>query len=647
MYLVVNSNLEFKDSLLHIQAALQELPKIFGLDETKFAKGFFPYKFNTPENQDYVGVIPPISSFEPQMMSCKKREEFLKWYEEQKDLEYNFKDELVKYCISDVDILAKSLEVYISEAMNMNKGLNPLECVTIASYAMKVYRSIHMPEKLLAVLNHEEIEFAKQAFHGGRTDVRTMLKFYTEKDVQEGVYAKYQDVQSLYPTVQFYKPLPVGVPKIHKFTVSPPLSDINNWFGLVKCDIEPSQYIHHPVLLTKEDKLMATLDPLKEVVITTPELHAALNAGYTLTRVYEYHEYEQSTDLFKSYIRNYLKIKIECGGMPKYIKNDQDWDEFHKYHLQNLGIDLEREKMSKNSGKKQLAKMMLNSLWGKFAENRVYLKHMKIDQSKSSSKTTYECLENLVMANEVELHSERQVSPGNFMMIIKPLNKKYDRNRAMKTNLTLASFVTSWGALTLWEEMNKLGDRVLYHDTDSIVYEHNPSLYNIPEGRYLGEWEDETGGSPIVKFVSIGPKTYSYAYLGNSEILTDANLDKHNDLGNDTWINETQNILTPLVYKSKCKGFTLNAYNSMQINFKSMQELLLGTRDRLKSTNLQFTWSVYNGIRSYYENKFMAFTYDKGVINKSDFKVYPYGYDRFIQIGEIHNQNLVKQRRRY
>lgn len=57
---------------------------------------------------------------------------------------------------------------------------------------------------------------------------------------------------------------------------------------------------------------------------------------------------------------------------------------------------------------------------------------------------------------------------------------------------------------------DKLGARVLYHDTDSIIYENRLGAFNIPDGRYLGEWECETGGSPIIKFVSIGPKCYAY-----------------------------------------------------------------------------------------------------------------------------------------
>lgn len=57
--------------------------------------------------------------------------------------------------------------------------------------------------------------------------------------------------------------------------------------------------------------------------------------------------------------------------------------------------------------------------------------------------------------------------------------------------------ITSWARVVLTEQLLKLGDRVLYHDTDSIVYEHRPGEYDIPEGYYLGEWEDETPGKVI------------------------------------------------------------------------------------------------------------------------------------------------------
>lgn len=44
---------------------------------------------------------------------------------------------------------------------------------------------------------------------------------------------------------------------------------------------------------------------------------------------------------------------------------------------------------------------------------------------------------------------------------------------------------------SFWEQLNRLGDRVLMNDTDSIIYVFDPKEYNIPEGSMLGDWEIE------------------------------------------------------------------------------------------------------------------------------------------------------------
>lgn len=56
----------------------------------------------------------------------------------------------------------------------------------------------------------------------------------------------------------------------------------------------------------------------------------------------------------------------------------------------------------------------------------------------------------------------------------------------MKTNIFLASFTTSWARLHLYDVLDRLGDRVVYHDTDSVVYISRPGEYNPPLGDYLG-----------------------------------------------------------------------------------------------------------------------------------------------------------------
>ena len=39
-----------------------------------------------------------------------------------------------------------------------------------------------------------------------------------------------------------------------------------------------------------------------------------------------------------------------------------------------------------------------------------------------------------------------------------------------KTNVVVASFCTAWARLKLWFAMHNLWTRVLYHDTDSIIF---------------------------------------------------------------------------------------------------------------------------------------------------------------------------------
>lgn len=665
MGLNIGKYLSFRDSLLHIARPLAEFPSIFGLDQNKFKKGFFPYLFNKPENMDYCeNKIPDIKYFEPDMMSGENRKKFLKWHATQRAhrVLYNFKNELVEYCESDVSILKESLQVYIRENILMNQGLNPMDAMTIASYAYKVYTTLHMPESTIAVLDMEETLFAKRAFHGGRTDVRQMVKFYTDDQIKKKkTFARYQDVQSLYPYVQFFKDLPCGIPAVIKYIdkqtgeelrPQPTLEAVrDDWFGFVECDLEITEYMHHPPIVTKQDgKLMATLENKNRIVLPTVELKAAINTGcYKLGKVYEYHEYQRAEHLFKEYISKFMKIKVQTSGMPSYVKNDEQWEAYAAEYKNQLGITLERDKMVKNAGRKQIAKLMLNSLWGKFAESKNYSQQKII-----KTREEYRQMEEISDMCGIDISLNMHLGHQKYLCIFKKINDgmldtsddmpvgtaiDYNRMRAYRTNIALAAFVTAHGALMLWEEMNKLGMRVLYHDTDSIIYEYQGegNAYNIPLGKFLGEWEDETGGKPIHKFVSIGPKSYAYAYKENPETVSSSDIEELTrnevefDVLDDTDEHNDRIVIQRTVYCCKCKGFTLNWFNSHKINFATMHQLVIGRIQALESKNLNFTWNRVAGcMNSFYEKKIMKFNYDKGIIDRNTWMVYPHGADRFI-----------------
>ena len=54
-------------------------------------------------------------------------------------------------------------------------------------------------------------------------------------------------------------------------------------------------------------------------------------------------------------------------------------------------------------------------------------------------------------------------------------------------------------------------ERVLYFDTDSCMYIHDPKLWNPPIiNSRLGKWTDEEPDSKITHFIELGSKNYAY-----------------------------------------------------------------------------------------------------------------------------------------
>ena len=60
-----------------------------------------------------------------------------------------------------------------------------------------------------------------------------------------------------------------------------------------------------------------------------------------------------------------------------------------------------------------------------------------------------------------------------------------------KTNVVVASFCMSYAQLKLWGVMNLLGPRVLYHDTDLVIYTKSTRLWEPLTGQYLGDLTNE------------------------------------------------------------------------------------------------------------------------------------------------------------
>lgn len=101
---------------------------------------------------------------------------------------------------------------------------------------------------------------------------------------------------------------------------------------------------------------------------TSAELFIALGHGWTVTKYYRGLQYERDVDdLFKDYIREFMKLKIEASGFDSSIKGNTEAEElFIRECKEQFQIEVDRQNMVQNKQKRSLAKLMLNNLWGRF-----------------------------------------------------------------------------------------------------------------------------------------------------------------------------------------------------------------------------------------------------------------------------------------
>jgi len=131
---------------------------------------------------------------------------------------------------------------------------------------------------------------------------------------------KYIYVVSLYPTVMYYDRYPTG----HPVKICKPEQYDCNWFGLIYCKGLPPRGLYLPVLAKQNcrqcyderNSVCRHTDAERAItgLWTTEEVKKALEKGHKITSIYEVTHFEQSsTDLWKSYIRKFLKIKLETS----------------------------------------------------------------------------------------------------------------------------------------------------------------------------------------------------------------------------------------------------------------------------------------------------------------------------------------------
>jgi len=106
------------------------------------------------------------------------------------------------------------------------------------------------------------------------------------------------------------------------------------------------------------------------------EVRLAVEMGYRILEIHEVYEYQVTKykretsegGMFVDYINTFLKIKAEASGYHSWVRGPEDEERFIDSFEQSEGVRLDRRSIKFNAAKRGLAKLCLNSMWGKFTE---------------------------------------------------------------------------------------------------------------------------------------------------------------------------------------------------------------------------------------------------------------------------------------
>ena len=208
---------------------------------------------------------------------------------------------------------------------------------------------------------------------------------------------------------------------------------------------------------------------------------------------------ERRRGVFKEYVNTWLKIKEEASGFPKDCTTDAQRQQHVDDYEVREGIRLDINNIRANPGRRAVAKLMLNSMWGKFGQ--------RLDKINVKKFTDARELHTFLTSGR---HSITYISPFNDDRV----EVRYRTHDEMlevnpNVNIFVACFTTCHVRLKLYEELERLDRRVAYFDTDSIIFTREGD-YQPELGKYLGDFKDELKGGYITEFCAGGPKNYGY-----------------------------------------------------------------------------------------------------------------------------------------
>lgn len=340
-------------------------------------------------------------------------------------------------CFSHCDAAVACMKSIQSQINHLKSNIE----ITPALTAQKLFLRNYLPVKCQVFKEDipDDVKlFMNQAYYGGRTEVFQLgtHNHTTGIDINSSYPRSMRN--EVYPDLMTYREKQIS-------TQSQLITAMKDYEGLATVKITSPKNLKIPLLpFIHSNKLTFPLGTWT-ATYTFPELRKALELKYKITQVYRTGIMKRAKDpMFKSYVDDLYTLKQN----PKF---------------------------------KQIAKLMLNSLYGKFGQKANY--------------DSGWCLVHDTTAYEnTQLDDQKFRVHNNLLYEYLPKLTIESQGFAPKSYPIIAAYVTSYSRIFLHSTMEKIGfDHVYYCDTDSI-YAHSDAVKTSSVDIHpsnLGAWDVE------------------------------------------------------------------------------------------------------------------------------------------------------------
>lgn len=537
--LIVKRKIEGKVRIVKIQDSASMLPgKLIDLCkdyDVEIHKGYFPYDFCNKNTLFYKGHTPDISYYKDMDKKLYK-----KLYKEVWDL----KQECLEYLEKDLLSLYQVLEK-VNKTIHFLFNIQMTDSLTISGLAMRIFLTHHYDlqrnDGIPLIIKKGVFDDIHKSYYGGRVEVYNPTTFSRKR-----LY--YYDVNSLFPFASLNSMPSTDCVYIECLKEYPEIDDL---FGFFYCKIKASDnYLGLLPVRTPRGLIFPVGE--WEGWYFSEELKFGKNNGFDI-KVVKGYKFNKVENVFNSFVDEISKIKLN----------------------------------PKNPTEKNIAKLILNSLIGRFGMNFLKTVTKLVNREGHNLISTTRVQKNFIEIDDdtfLEYYKpniDKEVCDVFGVDFTKALNnEKFEEVKSNRTyrsvSISTASAILAYARIHMAKiklYILSIGGNIFYTDTDSLITDVKLPAHLV-HPKEIGKFKLE---HVIKKGYFIGDKIYAFKTT-NNEVIKRARSVKSSELTFNDYIK----MYNMKVIKNATKTNVIRDYKKGSVLIKTNKNVILNTNDYFK-----------------------------------------------------------------